>query len=558
MESVKPQFAVKLLPSLTDIAFLMPIGFLFGRMGGVHTLLSDCDTGWHIRTGEWIASNHQIPARDMFSFTKTGAPWFAWEWLSDIVFAWLNNHGGLAALVVASIFVIAVTFTLLFRLALRQSDPIIAVAVTMLATAASALHWLARPHLISLLFLVLFYRALESVRAGRERFHGVPYLVVLPLATVLWTNLHGGFFFGILMLAAYGVGELLTLLLSADRAQTAVAWRRARNYFLSGLGCLAASLINPYFYRLHLHVVQYLTDDFQARHVVEMLTLNFHHPVAIFFEILLLLGVAGAIWHAAHGSYTEAVLVLMWGHAGLLASRNIPLYGIVAAPIAASALSAWLKILPELNVASWLKAAARKFMALAAETAKTDSIPRWHIVSGAAFLFVAALIYAPHPPALFRPEYDPKSYPAGALAVLRSDSSARIFTNDEWGDYLIYRLYPKNRVFVDGRSDFYGDDFVRKYLDVMNVKYDWQQTLDQFGINTILLSPGTPLAGAVKESSRWRVVYDDGIALVFRPAASRGGASVSSASVEGEQTRSHATAKTENRSVAAPAPKVKS
>lgn len=554
MESVKPPFAIKLLPSLTDIAFLMPIGFLFGRMGGVHTLLSDCDTGWHIRTGEWIVRNHQIPARDMFSFTKTGAPWFAWEWLSDIVFAWLNSHGGLATVVVAAILVIAATFTLLFRLALRRSNPIIAVVVTMLAAATSALHWLARPHLFSLLFTVLFCCALESVRAGRERFHGVPYLVLLPLATVLWTNLHGGFFVGILLLGAYGVGELLTLLLSADCTQRPGVTRRARNYFLSALGCLAASLINPYFYRLHVHIFQYLTDTFQARHIVEMLTLNFHHPVAIFFEILLLLGVAGAIWHAVHGSYTESVLILMWAHAGLLASRNVPLYGIVAAPIAASALDAWLKALPELSVASWLKTAARKFTALAAETAETDSISRWHVVSGAVFLFVGALIYAPHPPKLFRPEYDPESYPAGALSVLRNVSSARIFTNDEWGDYLIYRLYPKNRVFVDGRSDFYGDDFEQKYLDVMNVKYDWQQTLDQFGINTILLSPGTPLAGAVKESSRWRVVYDDGISLVFRPAASGG---VSSASANG-QPQNRATAKTETGRATAPAPKVRS
>jgi hypothetical protein len=56
METTKPHFAFKFLPSLTDIAFLMPILFLFARMGGVHTLLSDCDTGWHIRTGEWIVT----------------------------------------------------------------------------------------------------------------------------------------------------------------------------------------------------------------------------------------------------------------------------------------------------------------------------------------------------------------------------------------------------------------------------------------------------------------------------------------------------------------------
>src|SRR5262249_30251970 len=110
------------------------------------------------------------------------------------------------------------------------------------------------------------------------------------------------------------------------------------------------------------------------------------------------------------------------------------------------------------------------------------------------------------------------TYPAGAIAMLQKDRGARIFTNDEWGDYLIYKLYPNHQVFVDGRSDFYGDDFVQKYLDVMNVKYDWQQTLGRFGINTILLSPSAPLAGALKESNRWRVVYDDGVAVVFQPA----------------------------------------
>ena len=99
----RPHFAVKLLPSLADFAFLMPIVFLFGRMDGVKTLLSDCDTGWHIRTGEWILANGWVPTRDMFSFSKPGAPWYAWEWLSDILFAKLNALGGLQAVVLFSI-----------------------------------------------------------------------------------------------------------------------------------------------------------------------------------------------------------------------------------------------------------------------------------------------------------------------------------------------------------------------------------------------------------------------------------------------------------------------
>src|SRR5438445_7710366 len=136
MEAARSQFAVRLLPSLTDFAFLMPMAFLFGRMDGVKTLLSDCDTGWHIRTGEWILANHQAPARDVFSFSKAGQPWFAWEWLSDVIFANLNALGGLQAVVLFAILLLSVTFTALYFVVRRRSNPVIAIVVTMVAAAA--------------------------------------------------------------------------------------------------------------------------------------------------------------------------------------------------------------------------------------------------------------------------------------------------------------------------------------------------------------------------------------------------------------------------------------
>jgi len=111
------------------------------------------------------------------------------------------------AVVLFSILLIAVTFLLLFRLARRKSNAIVALVVTMAAAAASSVHWLARPHLITLLFMVLFCGALERVRDGRTRLAGVPYLALLPGATILWTNLHGGFFVGILTIAAYAAAS---------------------------------------------------------------------------------------------------------------------------------------------------------------------------------------------------------------------------------------------------------------------------------------------------------------------------------------------------------------
>jgi hypothetical protein len=110
MDVKQSKFAIKLLSSMVDFAFLMPILFLFGRMDGTKSLLDDCDAGWHIRTGEWILANHRAPVRDLFSFSKPGQTWYAWEWLADVVWAWLTAHGGLAALVLFCTLLICVAY----------------------------------------------------------------------------------------------------------------------------------------------------------------------------------------------------------------------------------------------------------------------------------------------------------------------------------------------------------------------------------------------------------------------------------------------------------------
>src|SRR5260370_16299438 len=187
----RSQFAVKFRPLLADFDFLMPIAYVLGRMDGVKTLLRDCDTGWHIRTGEWIIANGWVPVRDIFSFSKPGAPWYAWEWLSDVLFAKLNALGGLQAVVMFTILLLSVTFSALFLLVRRKANPIVAVGVTMIAAAASSVHLLGRPQLFTPVFLIVFYAALELVHEGRTRLMGVPILAALPVITILWTNLHG-------------------------------------------------------------------------------------------------------------------------------------------------------------------------------------------------------------------------------------------------------------------------------------------------------------------------------------------------------------------------------
>jgi len=516
MENRGSQFAIKWLPSLADFAFLTPIVLLFGRLQGVKTLLGDCDTGWHIRTGQWIVSNRLVPTHDVFSFSKPGGVWFAWEWLSDVIFAGLNGMWGLRGVVLLSILLLSATFTVLFLVARRRANPVTAILVTVVAAVASSVHWLARPHLFTLLFVILFYAALERVREGQTRWGRLPLLALLPVAMILWTNLHGGFFVGIALVGAYGAGELAQMALTANPEARGPAWQRAKRYFGCAGACLAASLINPYTYHLHVHLFEYLRDPYAPQHIMEFFTLSFHHPAAIFFETMLLLSAVSVFWYARRGRYTESLLLLGLGHVALVAARNIPLFVLVAAPPVAGLVQAWLNGLPELELAQWVRRAAAKYNQMAARTAETDQIPRWHLVSVLGLAMVVTLLFAPAPPKRFRAEFDPQSYPAKAIEALQRMPQPRIFTDDQWGDYLIWRLYPSDKVFVDGRSDFYGSAFEEKYTDVLNVKYDWERILSGFDVDTILLPPDVPLAGALKESSRWRVVYDDGVALIFR------------------------------------------
>jgi len=117
----------------------------------------------------------------------------------------------------------------------------------------------------------------------------------------------------------------------------------------------------------------------------------------------------------------------------------------------------------------------------------------------------------------FRAEFSPKDFPVKAAEALRGpEFTTGVFSDDQWGGYLIYRLFPNHRVFIDGRSDFYGAGFDTKYQDIMNVKWNWEAVLNQFPVHTVLLPVADALAGALKLSPRWRPVYDDGTAIIFR------------------------------------------
>ncbi|MGO4883964.1 MAG: hypothetical protein ACLP59_24540 [Bryobacteraceae bacterium] len=498
-------------PSLTDAAFILPLVFLFCRMKGAHTLLGDGDTGWHLRTGEWILAHGQVPHADIFSFTRAGQPWFAWEWLWDVLFGWLHLHAGMAAVVLASSLILALTFALLFRMARRRSDALVALAVTVLAAGASAGHWLARPHLLTMLFLVVFYAILDRTPENPRR------LWLLPPLMVLWTNLHGGFFTGIILIGAYAAGEFAVLLRNTDGAARARALRRGRGYLLAGAGCAAATFINPYGWRLHAHIVSYLADGFYRGNIMEFQSLNFQSAQARYLEILLAVGAAAAFVHLRRGQFVWPLLFAAWAHLALYSARNVEIFVLLAAAPAAQVVSEGLRRAPGWRLAGWLGGALASLADFMREWDAFDGVPRWHAAGAVAGLVLAALLYAPQSPASCHASYDPKVFPVGAAGQLeKAGVFGDVFTEDLWGGYLIYREYPRGRVFIDGRSDFYGAGFAGQYVKAMGARAGWEAYLARYGVETVLLPPDTALAGALRQAPAWHLIYDDGVALIFR------------------------------------------
>src|ERR1035441_10522075 len=134
-------------PSLLDVFFCALLLGAFAHPLALQSLLSDGDTGWHIRTGELVLASGHAPVADPFSFTRAQQPWFAWDWVADVVFAQTWRWRGLAGVAGLAGAILALGATaLLARLLRRGSGLWIGLAVTMAAVSASSIHYLARPH----------------------------------------------------------------------------------------------------------------------------------------------------------------------------------------------------------------------------------------------------------------------------------------------------------------------------------------------------------------------------------------------------------------------------
>jgi hypothetical protein len=485
-----------LKPSAADIFLAAVTGSLFCRPLALHTLLSDGDTGWHIRTGEAILATGRIPTRDMFSFSRPAAPWLAWEWLSDVMFAWVYRLRGLEAVAALAAAVIVAAAVLLFLLMLGRGCGLwVSAAAALAAVSAGSVHFLARPHIFSLLLLAAGLWLLD-----RDRRRPTPALwLAVPLAA-LWANLHGGF---VVWIAVLG--------LAAAAAAWERDWPRSRRYLLLTVASALATLANPYGWRLHGHILGYLGSSWILDHVQEFQSPRIRSENMVVFAVLLLAGAAAAALEMARGRRFEPMLAWCFGFAALRSARHVPLYALAAAPLVAGECAGlWQRAAAAHRPGS----AIRVFWELGQDFGCRRPVGLWGPLAATALL-AAGLSQARIV------DFPRATFPVAAVerncAILAPGGAMpRILTSDQWADYLIFHFYPRQRVFFDGRSDFYGPRIGDDYQALEYGGAGWREILARHKFDLALLPRDWPLTRLLATDPAWRQVYEDGQATLYQ------------------------------------------
>ena len=500
-----------LLPSAGSFCVFIVLCLL---MINASRFLQDSDTGWHIRSGDLIWQTHAAPITDTFSFTMQGREWFAWEWLTDAMMSAMHRARGLAGIVGIAILLLCASYAALYRSILRRgADPLVACGFTLFGAVFSMVHWLARPHLLSIGLMIAWCALIESYRRRRSK-----WIYAAPLLTALWANLHGAFVVTFVMLGIYAVGEIVEFWRRREWHNPALR-KALATYGLTGALSALAGLVNPYGFKLYSHLWQYLGDHNLLNMIDEFRSPDFHTLDGKLVELMLLLGGIATAQAIRRGRFVEVGLILFWSHMTLQSQRHVTLAAVVLMPIIAEQITFLFGEIVSAT-ASTSGTAGRWWRAAVAEYRSVLDINR-QLKGGAGYLAVAVfllvLVASSRADNMLSPHFDDKRFPVAAADFIATASlSGNPYTYDQWGGYLIYRLSPPVKVFVDGRSDFYRQSSVLDdYGRISEIKPEWQSLLEKYGIGWMLLRREEPLAIAAPLTGRWVSVYSDSTALVL-------------------------------------------
>jgi|HubBroStandDraft_1064217.scaffolds.fasta_scaffold00004_15 hypothetical protein len=446
--------------------------------------VTDTDVWWHLKTGQYISEHKSIPHTDPFSYTRAGEPWVAHEWLIDVLLYQVERTAGWGGLILTFS---AVLCAALFLLYLRCGpDPYVAGVAVLYAAWATMRVWGVRPQVLSLLLTSLWLLLLE--RAERN-----PRLLwwTLPL-TLLWVNLHAGFALGLVLSALFLAGELIERALALHPQQNAPRLRLAALILLLDLLIVP---LNPNGLRMFSYPIETLRSAAMQNYIAEWASPNFHHAEYLPFLLVVLGTFAILSWSTLRIRPRDVLPLLVTLFAGLSSIRMMPLFVLIAVPL----ISVRLGDLP------------------VSASRPTGSPSSFGPLFNGVLVLAMAVFAGIHIAQVIQrqPQAETQHFPEHAVAFLQAHPTSRIFNHYDWGGYLIWKLYPSTRVFIDGRADLYGGQFLDQFAATYQLKDSWRQPLERWKIDTVLVPPNSALATGLRSSPGWTVAYEDSQAVIL-------------------------------------------
>jgi hypothetical protein len=281
------------------------------------------------------------------------------------------------------------------------------------------------------------------------------------------------------------------------------------------LACGAATLANPFGYKLHLDVLSYLHSNGTTEFIQEFQSPTFRTQPQLFYMGFLLAGLALCGLYLSRRKFVEPLLLIGTAYASLTAIRHSTIFVVLAAPMIATDLShywqSWVASQPRAS-------AARILDGLSSEKRAAFSRSSIWLIAGLAAIFFWT------PQDMWPTGFDKEMFPVELAARHPELATARLFTPDQWADYLLYANYPRQKVFYDDRA-FYGVKMYREVNALLTAQPGSLATLDHYQTTRVLIQSHSPLSALLRESPAWQVIDQDTTAELFasgaglRPAA---------------------------------------
>jgi hypothetical protein len=461
------------------------------------------DFWWHLKIGEIIHTQHQIPDSNMFSWTlPADYPMVYGAWLAEYLFYALHKIGGLELLIFLRNILVAITFGLVgYEAYSRGRSWRIAAFVTAIACMMVINNLPLRPQIWSWLPFVLYLILLS--RYSRNKINRY-WLLLIPLIMIFWVNAHGAFILGIVLLVVFLAGEILSTIGKSSSIHSAnnILWLGIISFFT-----LIATTVNPRFINIFSYVLDLMTDTPSQRLVEEWQSPTPHGFANIIFYISILLILV--VLTISHYKATITELLLITGFLWLAWSgqRYVIWFGIVSMPILAEAITKLSIEIPEL-------------------------ISSKHLLNTiiAIFLFVPVLMVqpwfienAPLPETYWAQVIKGSSEgplintdtPISSVEYLKKFPGGRLFNEMGYGSYMNWAI-PEQGVFVDPRVELYPYEQWQDYLNISR-SIMYEELLEKYQITRIIVNKKNQpnLSIVLSKDQNWELEYEDDYSQIW-------------------------------------------